>query len=555
MFNKNIFLVFFSLVLFVIFCLPANAQFDTEITYGSEYVFNMASTSNISLDNLSSSKVIVAYRDGGGNFNQGTAIIADISNNTITYGSEYVFNSAITDYVSVKMLSENKAILVYKDNGNSNYGTAVIASISDNTITYGSEYVFNTALTNHVSVTMLLENKVIIAYQDSKDGYNQGKAIIANINGDTITFGSEYVFNTASIEYISMATLSENKFVIAYKDIAEGNQGTAIIGTVSNNEINFGSKYIFNTSDTRYISTAVLSDNKVTISYQDYGNNKYGTAIIANISGDVITYGSEYVFNPAITNNVSIASFSENKITISYQDYGNNQYGTAVIANTEGAVSVEGDNTITHGSEYVFNSANTGVTFTKILTQSKFLITYQDKMSNLNYGTAVIGNIPEIILEPEPQPTPEADEPLAQEHDVITIIDGDLIRNSNAQDTTKFDIYIVKLINNKKFKRLILSPHVFESYEHLNWIDVKNVDEVTMNSYISSGLIRAVQDLKVYKLTASGDTGTKQWLNITAEEFESQGYDNDSIYEINSTDRDAYITGVDIISWFFIIIK
>jgi len=137
---------------------------------------------------------------------------------------------------------------------------------------------------------------------------------------------------------------------------------------------------------------------------------------------------------------------------------------------------------------------------------------------------------------------------LAQEPDIITIIDGDLIRNPNAQDSTKFDIYIVKLINNKKFKRLILSPHVFESYEHLNWADVKDIDETTMNNYISSDLIRAIEDLKVYKLTASGDTGTKQWLNITAQEFESQGYDVDFIYEINSTDRDAYVTGVDVTS-------
>jgi len=41
-------------------------------------------------------------------------------------------------------------------------------------------------------------------------------------------------------------------------------------------------------------------------------------------------------------------------------------------------------------------------------------------------------------------------------------------------------------------------------------------------------------------LFPSGDTGTKKWLNITAEEFVNQGYDSNSIYEINTTDRDAY---------------
>ena len=564
MINKNIFLIFFSLALFLIFCLPVYAQVDTEITYGSEYIFNMASTSDISLDKLSSSKAIVVYKDSG-NSNYGTARIVNTEGavsieggNTITFGSEYVFNSANTDYVSVKKLSENKAVIVYKDIGNSNYGTAIIANISDNTITYGSEYVFNPALTDHISMTVLSENKFVIVYQDIKDGYKQGKAVIGEISGDAITYGSEYVFNTASIDYISATTLSENKFALAYKDIAGGNQGVAIIGIVSDKSISFDSKHVFNTADTRDISIVALSENKLAIAYKDQGGNNYGRAIIGEINNNTITFGSEYVFNTAITNNVSITSFSENKVAISYQDYGNNSYGTAVIANIS-------NNVITYGSEYVFNSASTGITFTKILSQSKFFIAYQDKMSNLNYGTAIIGNIPHVEPQPQPsdaggqaEPQPEADEqvePQPQPSDAggqaepeITIIDGDLIRNPNAQDASKFDIYIVKLINNKKFKRLILSPHVFESYEHLNWEDVKDVDEITINNYISSDLIRAVGDLKVYKLTASGDTGTKQWLNITAQEFESQGYDNNSIYEINSTDRDAYITGSDITS-------
>jgi len=209
------------------------------------------------------------------------------------------------------------------------------------------------------------------------------------------------------------------------------------------------------------------------------------------------------------------------------------------------------NNIITYGSEYVFNTANTGVTFSKIISQSKFFVTYQDGGGNLNYGTAIIGSIPaEEIVEPEPepepivepQPTPE-DSAGEAEPDVIideTIKDGDLIRNPSAEGIASLDIYIVKLVGDKKFKRLILSPHVFESYEHLNWEDVKDVNQATMDVYSVSSLIRAVGDLKVYELFPSGDVGTKKWLNITAEEFVNQGYDSDSIYEINSTDIGSY---------------
>ncbi|MCG2699773.1 hypothetical protein L6274_01835 [Candidatus Parcubacteria bacterium] len=436
---------------------------ETEITFGSEYVFNIASTSAISLAHLSSSKVIIAYNNGGGNFNQGASVVANISDNTISYGSEYVFNTASADYVSVKMLSEDKAIMVYQDSGNSNYGTVVIANISGNTITFGSEYVFNTSLTEHTSATILSENKFVIVYQDSEGGYKQGKAVVGEVSGSEITFGSEYVFNGAGIDYVSAKMLSENKFAITYQDV---------------------------------------------------GNNKYGAAVIANVSDTEITFGLEYVFNPTMTNYISADSLSDSKFAIVYQDYGNNQYGAAVIANIS-------DTEITFGLEYVFNPGNTGIIFTQAISQSKFFVAYQDKMNNLNYGAAIIGSIPvEEIVEPEPEP------------EIITMDDGDLIRNPNAEDSTKFDIYIVKIVGVKKFKRLILSPSVFESYGHLKWENVQDVSQATMDEYIISNLVRVEGDEKVYQLFPSGDTGTKEIMN--------QGYDSDSIYTVNSIDINSY---------------
>jgi len=149
----------------------------------------------------------------------------------------------------------------------------------------------------------------------------------------------------------------------------------------------------------------------------------------------------------------------------------------------------------------------------------------------------------------------EEEEDLVEEEveEEVTIVDGDLIRNPDAAGMAQFDIYIVKLAGTKKFKRLILSPHVFESYEHFDkngngspWDDVLDVGQSVMDEYTTSDLVRAVEDTKVYKLVASGDTGTKQWLNMTAANFVAQGYDSDSIYEINTTDRDAYTTGADI---------
>ena len=122
------------------------------------------------------------------------------------------------------------------------------------------------------------------------------------------------------------------------------------------------------------------------------------------------------------------------------------------------------------------------------------------------------------------------------------ILDGDIIRNPNTEGIAQFDIYIVKIIGDKKFRRLILSPTVFESYDHLRWEDVKLVSQDTMNLYTISNLVRCINDYKVYQLFPSGDTGSKRHLDMSAAEFERQGYDWDSVYIINKTDRDSYVS-------------
>ncbi|HLD34487.1 MAG TPA: hypothetical protein VJB62_01340, partial [Patescibacteria group bacterium] len=62
-----------------------------------------------------------------------------------------------------------------------------------------------------------------------------------------------------------------------------------------------------------------------------------------------------------------------------------------------------------------------------------------------------------------------------------------------------------------------------------------------VNAFTTSELVRAVGDDKVYKLYPSGDSGQKRWIK-TASVFSAMGFDADSIYEINSFDRDSYVT-------------
>ena len=121
------------------------------------------------------------------------------------------------------------------------------------------------------------------------------------------------------------------------------------------------------------------------------------------------------------------------------------------------------------------------------------------------------------------------------------IIDGDIMKTADNPD-----VYIAKHVGDNKYKRLILNPEVFESYDHLEWDNIETVTQAEMDVYTTSELVRAVGDPKVYKLTPDGDIGTRQWVNMTSAEFVSEGYDWDSIYEINTVDRNNYTLGADV---------
>jgi len=100
------------------------------------------------------------------------------------------------------------------------------------------------------------------------------------------------------------------------------------------------------------------------------------------------------------------------------------------------------------------------------------------------------------------------------------------------------DVYIVKYKNGKMFKRLVLSPSVFENYGHLRWGDVLNVSPDVLNAYTTSDLVRSVETGNIYRLYPSGDCGIKRMV-VAGGCFWNR-MDFDSIYQINGYDEDSY---------------
>ena len=349
---------------------------------GSPEIFRSSGTYYISAAfDSNANKVVIAYTDGGNSF-YGTAIVGTVSGASISFGTAVAFENASSNNYSVTFDSNsNKVVIAYT--AGSNHGKAVVGTVSGTSISFGSSVVFNAAATSFVSSSFdSNSNKVVIAYKDGGNS-NYGTAIVATVSGTSISFGTEVVFNSANTNYNATAFDSNsNKVVIAY---THSSQGVAIVGTVSGTSISFGSAAIFEASNVnRQVASFDTSSNKVVIAYQNSGNSSYGTAVVGTVSGTSISFESSIVFNAASTSDISISFDSNsNKLAIAYQNDGNSEYGTAIVGSITGS-------TLSFGTALVF--ANSKAQYISVVfdsNQNKFVIPYQDD-GNSSYGTAIV---------------------------------------------------------------------------------------------------------------------------------------------------------------------
>lgn len=115
------------------------------------------------------------------------------------------------------------------------------------------------------------------------------------------------------------------------------------------------------------------------------------------------------------------------------------------------------------------------------------------------------------------------------------IVDGDLI-----QAYGDIDVYIIKIVGQKRFKRLILNPEVFESYGYLKWSDIKIVSRPTFALYQVSNIVQeinpdgSIANERLYQLFPDGDIGIKRQIELTFDEFIQASGDSDSVYYVNN---------------------
>ena len=182
----------------------------------------------------------------------------DPSDDSIDTGAEVTFDGAVMGLSSVFDSDQNRILITYQDDANSDYGTAIVAEIdnSDDSHAYGSAVVFESAETLMTCVVHDANaNKNVVFFTDGGDS-DKLKAVVATVDNsdNSVTFGTVADVDTVSGEKYTQITCgawydaSAQKVIITYR-----NQTTTIcyakVGTISGTDITFGSLFTFGHSD------------------------------------------------------------------------------------------------------------------------------------------------------------------------------------------------------------------------------------------------------------------------------------------------------------------
>ena len=363
------------------------------IPLGSEAVFGSANSYyvSISYDPNNANRFVAVWLDAG-NSNHGKAVVGTVSNASISYGTTVTFNAATTGAISncaFDLKTANKIVITFQDDSNSGYGTAVVGTLNGASLSFGSKYVFESANINDPAVGFNpnTANQLVVAYGAGSSGYSR----VGTVSGTSISFATRVTFNSLT-QYISISfdINTANKFIICYRDRGNANYGKVIVGAISGTSLSYGNEVTFYPNNITQMVAAYdpSQANKVVIIYRNDFASDVGVALCGTVNGTTISYGTAVVFNNASTRSLNL-DFQKtgSKFIITYADNGNSSYGTSITGTLSGT-------NVTFEAENVFNSGSveyTSISFDEN-TLGKFVVAYRDT-SNSNYATAILGQL------------------------------------------------------------------------------------------------------------------------------------------------------------------
>jgi len=159
-------------------------------------------------------------------------------------------------------------------------------------------------------------NKTVVAFRNYSSG-NNGKAVVATVSGTNISFGSAATFESGTLHtsYKPIATAYDpdsQKIILAFSltsGTASLRYGKVRMATISGTSVSFGTAVTFNdNTDSNGVSVVYDTNvNRVVVGYINNGNSGYPASIVGTVSGTDISFGTAVVVLSAAAGDTTLA--------------------------------------------------------------------------------------------------------------------------------------------------------------------------------------------------------------------------------------------------------
>ncbi len=204
--------------------------------------------------------------------------------------------SGAFDFIASGTLSNGQTVLINTDGTVSAVRQTVVAD------SFGSDQIWESDRTDYVSGAYIGGGKYVIGYQDYNDS-QQGKAIVATVNNDkTISFGSPATFQSSAFYGLGMCyDASADRVVFVYKNNSTGTP-YGIVGQVSGTSISFGSAVQVYASFGGGDPIILVHDSSVNRNVVFFrSSNNTGTSVVLSVSGTTLSVHSASNFRSGQT--------------------------------------------------------------------------------------------------------------------------------------------------------------------------------------------------------------------------------------------------------------
>jgi len=233
---------------------------------------------------LGSSAFVFVYRDSGDS-SHGTAKVGTVSGTDITFGAEHeFFSGGEATELDACALSSTKVVVTYSDGTSSFHGTAKVGTVSGTDITFGAAKAFASAGQADSRCCALDSAHFAVLYGDGGNGWRCGTRVGA-VSGTDITFGAEAVVTSNGVSKPYAIPLGSSQYVAVYRDNTDSGHGTTKLVTVSGTDATVGSEveYLSANGSTNE-SGAAVSSSKFVVAYRDGADSNKGTARVGGMA-------------------------------------------------------------------------------------------------------------------------------------------------------------------------------------------------------------------------------------------------------------------------------